>query len=101
MTKSPLARKELTQTPVLILTNQSYNSVYVGIKLRRIDYIIDYYYLYYYQRAVAVALVVVAPRRVQMRKIPGVSLGVPHLNNRETTVRKVSDIFIFIIIREQ
>ena len=45
------------------------------------------------------AVVVAAPRRVRMRKIPGVSLGVPHLNNRETTVRKVSDIFIFIIIR--
>ena len=55
---------------------------------------IDSYMLidYYYQRAVAVALVVAAPRRVQMRKIPGVSLVVPHLNNREMTVRKVSDI---------
>ena len=36
------------------------------------------------------AVVVVAPRRVRMRKIPGVSLGVPHLNNREMTVQKVS-----------
>ena len=63
--------------------------------------IIDYFYLYHYQRVVAAAVVVAAPRRVQTRKIPGVSLGVPHLNNRETTVRKVSDIFIFIIIREQ
>ena len=47
------------------------------------------------------AVVVAAPQRVRTRKIPGVSLGVPHLNNRETTVQKVSDIFNFIIIREQ
>ena len=38
------------------------------------------------------AVVVAALRRVQTRKIPGVSLGVPHLNNRETTVQKVTDI---------
>ena len=47
------------------------------------------------------AVVVAAPQRVQTRKIPGVSQEVPHLNNRETTAQKVSDIFIVIITREQ